>query len=275
MCANDTEPSLSEQVGTALPYLRRYARALTGSQASGDHYAAATLEAILDDRDAFGTSEGGPRVALFAMFHGIWDSAGGALHLPHNTSVDAPRARALRHLARLTPRTREALLLQTVEGFTLDEVAQILRISGDEAAELVAIARAEMHDMVRGRVLVIEDEPIIAMEIEAIVTEMGHEVTGIATTRDEAVALGRATPPDVILADIQLADKSSGVDAVNDLGDERPGTPVVFITAFPERLLTGQPNEPAFLIAKPFRPPQVVSALSQAMFFASSAPLRV
>ncbi|MEY8838742.1 response regulator, partial [Cribrihabitans sp. XS_ASV171] len=121
-----------------------------------------------------------------------------------------------------------------------------------------------------GKVLIIEDEGIIAMDLRAIVSEMGHEVTGIARTRDEAFAKGKESVPDLILADIQLADKSSGIDAVNALLAELGDRPVIFITAFPERLLTGERPEPAFLITKPYSEDQVRAAVGQGMFFASS-----
>jgi CheY-like chemotaxis protein len=264
---------LSQVVGSVLPYLRRHARALTGSQEEGDRFAAATLEGILKDRTSVTTGDMSPKEAVFAVFHRLWEETGGALEAPASAERGA-RAEAMRHLSRLTPRSREALLLHTVEEFTITETARIMSLSADEAARLVETARTEMHEAVKGRVLIIEDESIIAMDIEAIVGEMGHEVTGVATTRDEAVSLGRADPPDLILADIQLADDSSGIDAVNDLLARFPETPVIFITAFPERLLTGERPEPAFLIAKPFMTPQVISAVSQAMFFSSTETLR-
>jgi CheY-like chemotaxis protein len=115
-------------------------------------------------------------------------------------------------------------------------------------------------------VLIIEDEPIIAMDIETIVRDLGHNVTGVAVTRDEAVAQARQSPPGLVLADIQLADDSSGIDAVKDILAEF-SVPVIFITAFPERLLTGTRPEPTFLITKPFQRSTVKAAIAQALFF--------
>ena len=82
-------------------------------------------------------------------------------------------------------------------------------------------------------------------------------------------------PSDSAIADIQLADGSSGIDAVNELLGSLGELPVIFITAFPERLLTGDRPEPAFLISKPYSEEQVCSAVSQAMFFASTEGLAV
>ncbi len=259
---------LAASVGANLPYLRRYARALTGNQDSGDRFALATLEAILADDTGF-PADMSARVALFRAFHLVWGSAGAPLGKPDTTLS----ARAQAHMQSLTTNSREALLLFTIEGFTADEIGEILGATASEATELVDIALREMADSVTGKVMIIEDEAIIAMDISAIVSDMGHRVTGIARTRTEAVALALRDKPDLILADIQLADNSSGIDAVNDILEQFEDLPVVFITAFPERLLTGEQPEPAFLITKPYAENQVQSAVSQAMFFSSTETL--
>ncbi len=265
---SDTTPDFATSVAANLPYLRRYARALTGSQTSGDRYAAATLEAILENggptQDASST-----KTALFNAFHLVWSSAGA----PTGDGDDNLTARAQRHMANLTPNSREALLLHAIEGFSMSEIGEIMMIDKDEASDFVEIARKEMKDAVAGKVMIIEDEAIIAMDIAAIVAEVGHRVTGIARTRTEAVELASKEKPDLILADIQLADNSSGIDAVNDILAQFDELPVIFISAFPERLLTGDKPEPAFLITKPFSEDQVRSAVSQAMFFSSTETL--
>lgn len=256
-------------IAASLPFLRRYARALTGSQSSGDRFAAATLEALLEDMEMV-RGAASPKVALFRAFHLVWSSAGA----PVGEAEEGLAARAERHMARLvTPNSREALLLSVIEEFRDAEIAEILGVGTDEAADLVEIAMREMEQSVAGRVMIIEDEAIIAMDIQDIVTEIGHQVTGIARTRDEAVALAARIRPDLILADIQLADNSSGIDAVNEILGQFDALPVIFITAFPERLLTGERPEPAFLITKPFSEEQLRSAVSQAMFFASTETL--
>ncbi len=257
-------PSISDELGANIPFLRRFSRAMTGSQQSGDKFAAAALEAILADRSVLDGST--TKVSLFKVLYGIWASAGA----PVEQGENGARAKAQQRLESLTNNSREALLLHTIEGFSFSEISEIIGVDKDEAEELVSVARREMADSATGSVMIIEDEAIIAMDIESIVAEMGHRVTGIARTRDEAVKLGKADAPDLILADIQLADNSSGIDAVNDLLATLGHRPVIFITAFPERLLTGDKPEPAFLISKPYTVDQVMSAVSQAMFFSST-----
>lgn len=269
MSADIGTTDFSDRIATELPYLRRYARALTGAQDSGDKYAIATLEALLQDRSIF--AEGlRPRVAFYKCFHAIWSTTGA----PTRTEAEPSDDRAQALLAALQPNTREALLLSTVEEFSIEEIAAVMGLDHDEVRHLIATARSDMEKSVQGRIMVIEDEPIIAADISAIVEDLGHSVVGVARTRTEAVAMGRAERPDLILADIQLADNSSGIDAVNDLMADMPDTPVIFITAFPERLLTGEKHEPAFLISKPYKEEQVQSAVSQAMFFSSTETLR-
>ena len=259
---------IADAIGNHLPYLRRYARALTGNQDSGDRFAAATLETILADPSIFDGNKDS-KIALFHAFHIVWSSAGA----PVGEADSRIAASAQSHMARLTPNTREALLLHTIEAFHHEEIAQIMQVSASEAAHLIELALTEMEVAIAGRVMIIEDEAIIAMDIAAIITEMGHQVTGIARTRTEAVALATKDRPDLILADIQLADQSSGIDAVHDIQQQFDELPVVFITAFPERLLTGSRPEPTFLITKPYSEEQVRSAVSQAMFFASTETL--
>ncbi|MHA7828146.1 MAG: response regulator [Roseovarius sp.] len=271
MTETTSQRDMSAEIAQDLPFLRRYARALTGSQQSGDHYAAATLEALLEDQEVFHSGLS-PKVALFKAFNRIWVSSGSPVD---DAGEDgSPEARAQMRLSGLTRNTREALLLHSIEGFTTADIAKIVDVEPAEAEELIAIARKEMAQSIRGRIMLIEDEAIIAMDIRAIVEGSGHSVTGVARTRDEAVQLARHDPPDMILADIQLADKSSGIDAVNHILEEMGEMPVVFITAFPERLLTGERPEPAFLITKPYSEEQVQSAVSQAMFFTSTETLQ-
>ena len=260
------------RVAAELPRLRRYARALTGSQTRGDRHAAATLEAIIADRSLL-DGDANSRVALFRAFHQVWSGSGEGAGTAPDTPVGPAEAAARARLAALTAHSREALLLRCVEEFRTDEIARIMEISPEGAQDLIACALREMQAGVPGQVMIIEDEPLIAMDIADIVADMGHGITGIARTHGEAVALGRSTRPDLILADIQLADNSSGIEAVNALLRDLGELPVVFITAFPERLLTGEKPEPAFLITKPFTAEQVRAAVSQAVFFASTETL--
>ncbi|HEY9554557.1 response regulator [Allosphingosinicella sp.] len=258
--------SLGQELAPHLPFLRRYARALTGSQGHGDAFVRATLEAIVAAPDDF-PRDVDPRLGLYRTFHAIWSSA----NIEEDPEADTrePEGIAQARLARITPLSRQALLLTAMEGFTPEDTGYLIGASADEVESLVAEALAEIERQTRAEVLIIEDEPIIAMDIETIVRDLGHSVTGVAVTRDEAVAQAMAKRPGLVLADIQLADDSSGIDAVKDILGEF-SVPVIFITAFPERLLTGERPEPTFLITKPFQRSTVKAAIAQALFFDSA-----
>jgi DNA-directed RNA polymerase specialized sigma24 family protein/CheY-like chemotaxis protein len=257
--------SLGQQLAPHLPFLRRYGRALTGSQSEGDRYVRATLEAIVAAPDEF-PREVDPRLGLYRTFQAIWNSTHYDDRPEDAIGAGDGEAVARARLARLAPLSRQALLLTAMEGFTVEDAAYLIDTSVDEVDTLVKEALDEIERQTRARVLIIEDEPIIAMDLEAIVRDLGHDVTGVAVTRDEAVALAMEDRPGLVLADIQLADDSSGIDAVKDIL-AKFRVPVIFITAFPERLLTGERPEPTFLITKPFQRSTVKAAISQALFF--------
>jgi DNA-directed RNA polymerase specialized sigma24 family protein len=245
-----------------LPYIRRYARALTGDQATGDAYVRTTLEALAAGGQALDSALS-PRAALYQVFHAVWQSTGARLETP---DPDAVATTPSERLMRIAPRSRQAFLLTAVEGFSPSEAAQILNVSFGEVEKLIAEAQADIDAELATEVLIIEDEPVIAADIAALVKELGHRVTHIAATRAEAADAARRDEPGLVLADIQLADGSSGIDAVRDILSGRDA-PVIFITAFPERLLTGERPEPTFLITKPFQPETVKAAIGQALFF--------
>jgi DNA-directed RNA polymerase specialized sigma24 family protein len=258
----------SHVVAQHVPYLRRYARALTGSQASGDSYVAAALEALVKDPTLLDEAVH-PRVALFRLFSAIWNS------VPMNSPAD-PVVNFLpadRHLGQITAKPRQAFLLVAVEGFSEEDAARILDIDKPTLQNLVEQSGRELAAQIATDVLIIEDEVLIAMDLESLVESLGHNVVGIARTRSEAIAMARNKRPGLILADIQLADGSSGLDAVNDLLGSFE-VPVIFVTAYPERFLTGERPEPAFLVSKPYQPSTISALVSQALFFERNAVQR-
>ena len=255
--------SLGEEIRGHLPFLRRYARALTGSQQHGDNFVHTMLEVIVAAPDEFRTDDG-IRIDLYRTFHRIWESA--FIEEGEDDDETAFVRAATRRLSRLTPLGRQILLLTALEGFSIEDAALITGTDISTVETLLAEAVDDLERESRTSVLIIEDEPLIAMELEAIVRALGHDVAGIATTHDDAVAAFEDSDAGLVLADIQLADGSSGIDAVQDILAIAP-VPAIFITAFPERLLTGNRVEPTFLISKPFRENTVRAAISQSLLF--------
>ena len=253
--------AFSDSFKPHIPYLRRHARLLTGDQSRGD---AAVRDALQAAATGHVSMETGwpPRVALYRLFHACWKPE--AVTRPSDDTTQA-------QLDRIPALARRALLLTAVEGFPARDAARILGLTASDIDHLLVEAQNTIEAGLRTRVLIIEDEPIVALDIEAIIADAGHDVEGVARTRREAVDLFRASEVGLVLADIQLADGSSGIDAVNEILADK-NVPVIFITAYPERLLTGERPEPAYLITKPFMPETIAATISQVLFFADARP---
>lgn len=256
--------SVSRDVSSHIPYLRRFARALVGSREGGDAYVLATLEAIVEEPGKI-LGQDDMRVSLYRIFLKVWGAAPINSHTDRSGSV-LEEDGARRNLDAISLRPRIAFLLNALEGFDLEQVGDTLGLSEREARALIEAANGEIAEQIATDVLIIEDEPLIAHDLRSIVEELGHRVVGMARTHGEAIESTLHARPGLILADIQLADGSSGLDAVNEILGAF-ATPVIFVTAYPERFLTGEPPEPAFLVAKPFSVDSLKAVISQALFF--------
>ncbi len=255
--------SLVETFAPHLPYLRRFSRALTGSQSEGDRYVRTALEALVAG-EADVSEDHPPKVSLYRMFLAIWNATGAKLEADLGDELTAAD-----RVRRLTPLSRQAFLLNSLEGMSIEDISGVMNVDQEKASALLAEAEADIEKQLRTNVLIIEDEPIIAADIEGLVEDLGHTIDGIAATHTDAVNAAADKKPGLVLADVQLADGSSGIEAVDEILKSYD-VPVIFITAFPERLLTGDKPEPAYLISKPFKPANVKAAISQALFFSNA-----
>ena len=246
--------SAYRQIARQAPYMRRYARALTGAQPDGDGLVQRAIDLIQAGSVSL-APELPPRAAVYQVLHSIW-----------RESLKASLADGVETPDGLEPESRAALLLSTIEGFNQAEAALVLSISEAELSERLRSAHRALDSLPLTEVLIIEDEPIIALDLTRLVRDMGHIVAGAAATRSEAVRLAEEIRPGLLLADIRLADGTSGMDAAVEIRRQH-NVPVIFITAFPEYLLTGERPEPAFLITKPFREDAVKALVGQALFF--------
>lgn len=263
--------TLAQTIMPHLPYLRRFARSLAGSQEGGDSYVACVLEVLIADPSSFPQGMS-PKAGLYRLLLSTWNSISLNTGKPA-ADLKLPADIADRRLEAITPLPRQAFLLVAMEGFSNAEAAQILDKTPAELNALLDKAAREIAEQVATDVLIIEDEPLIALDLEQVVTGIGHRVQRIARTKSEALAAFRAARPGIVLADVQLADGSSGIDAVNEILTQTE-IPVIFITAFPEQVLTGLRPEPTFLIPKPFQPETVKAVMSQALFFDMKAHRR-
>jgi len=111
-------------------------------------------------------------------------------------------------------------------------------------------------------VLIIEDETFIAMDLESLVRNLGHNVIGVARPISDAVALAKNKKPGLILADIQLGRWLFRPRRVNELLKTFE-VPVVFHHCLSRALPHRRTTRAAFLISKPFQPAMVSAVASQ------------
>jgi len=228
-------PYSTEELLAALPYARRYARALVGNQAEGDRLVARALAAPVVGLPA--------QLALYAAISRL-----------------APGAVGQGALGALD---RQLLLLTALEEMPVAEAASVVGLTAEAAAARLAEARASLKAEAVADVLIIEDEPVIALDLQQLVEGCGHRVTGIASSEAEAIRLAAERHTGLILADINLGRGGNGIAAVRRIL-ENVEVPVIFVTAYPEKLLTAEGMEPAFVISKPFDPMTLAVATYQA-----------
>jgi DNA-directed RNA polymerase specialized sigma24 family protein len=259
--------SIAERVNAHLPFLRRFARSVTGNQELGDAVVVSALESIVADPDEL-DQRLPPRVGLYRAFlrtlnaEGPMPSARAKSDAPHHSALRS----AERKLQTLAPKARQAFLLVAVEEFQPAEAALAMDVSEAQVQAYIDEAGRDIARQVATDVIIIEDEPLIALDLVQLVNDLGHRVVRVARTAEQAIEAAHAQKPGLVLADIHLADGSSGLDAVNEIL-RTLSLPVVFVTAFPQRLLTGTRPEPTFLVTKPFQPQNVKAIISQALFF--------
>ena len=235
-----------EDLIRALPHARRYARALSGSQRRGDALVAEALKDILADAAPTGDA----RTLLYC---------GVTTRFNHTATDRRPFA-----VGGLDQVDRQLLLLTSLEELPIQSAAAIVGLDLTDAQARLGVAREQLRTSAVAEVLIIEDEPVIAMDIEELVVSCGHKVVGVASSEAEAVQLAELHRPSLILADINLGAGGDGMAAVSRILQHHYA-PVIFVTAYPERLLTGEATEPTFVITKPFEPMTLAIATYQAV----------
>jgi CheY-like chemotaxis protein/DNA-directed RNA polymerase specialized sigma24 family protein len=252
---------LAWDVARHLPHLRRYAQAVLGDRERGDANVRSCLERLVARQDHL---DGDVKLLLYRTLHGVWRQIGGLPEQGPVSSMVENEAIVAARVGQLGPAMRQILMLTELEGFSVPEAAAVMGLSLACAQALLGQAKEELRWQRPSRILIIEDEAVIALDVATTVRASGHTVIGIAATRDEAVAMAGSGAPELILADIQLADDSSGLEAARDILGGRY-LPVIFITAYPERLLTCARPEPTFLLTKPFDAETLRVAIAQAL----------
>lgn len=250
-------------IGRHIPQLRRFARALTGSQSVGDGFVGLTLQTLIRNRRADPPHPA--RLMLYRAFFDLWTNSAEredrfAGHLAHAMDL---------RLQQMVPLDRAVFLLQSLEGFDEAELVAITGLTAGDVSLLLEDADRDFHQTPRTTVLIIEDDGLIAADLKRIVESMGHKVVGQAGRQDTAIVAAHLLRPGLILADIRLDKEDGGLTAVDAI-TSRFAVPVVFVTGYPERLLRGLRGEPTYLVEKPYRESRLKAVIDQALFFHSA-----
>lgn len=245
--------------------LRRFARALTGNWTAADTLCRYATEALKGKSGGAGGAT--TPLDLFQAASEIWNGPVGETIEKSSAREIKLRGSEQRRVAAMPRRVREIFLLTTIGGLSYRDAAKATKVSEADLNVLLKYARSTGGSEEAGRVLIIEDEALIARDLEKIVTDLGHIVIGKARTRVEAVAMLGQQKPTLVLADMQLFDESSGVDAVNDIIAQAGEMPVIFITAFPAKLFSSQRPAPTFLVNKPYETSDVRAAITEVLYF--------
>ncbi|WP_029010479.1 PhyR family response regulator anti-anti-sigma factor [Azospirillum halopraeferens] len=246
----------SRQLYEHLPYLRRYARALTGATESGDDLVTDAVEVAVMAPTRFGLADGS-RAALYALLNLLFDENGGRpAPSPH------PIERAL---ALLPEEERRIYLLATLEGLAPAELAKVMLVPATEASEKLTRARERVRDALTQRVLVVEDNPILAMEIGSVIADMGHVLCGTAANEREALELLQSARPTLALLDVRLADGDNGIDIARRLREQR-SLRTIFVTAFDGDLEELGARHLGHVVRKPFTGAAIRDAISRVVF---------
>lgn len=242
--------------------LRQFLRALANDQLIGDEITNVLLTRI--DMDLIeGQPAGNWKTALFSAALESWRTV---FEGPNVPAAFTPAAVLLSRAPEEDIHHQAAILVDIME-FNIDDTAKILKVGKEELERLLDQARSERKKPVQGKTLVIEDEALIADEICEIAEDAGVEILGPVATRPEAVSLANSNPPDLILSDYDLGPGGTGLDAVKDITSQHNSI-AIFITGFPEEVLTGEDYEPAFVLKKPYD----TDAVHAAIFYALGRP---
>lgn len=244
-----------------LPYLRRYARALTGGAATGDALVTRTLEWFMGEGGSAAGAGGeadGTRISLYRQLNRFQDAEG------------VPAGRTSRHpveaaLYTLDETGRRLYLLVNLEDMPLADAAAVLNLAPENAVERLNHAREQVRARLTAAILIVEDDAIIAYDLAETVRGMGHTVCGNAATMDEALTLAAEHAPTLALMDIRLAEGDNGIEVARELRRQR-FLPVIFVTAFPDELGKRGLEHLGPVIPKPFNREQIEQAITRAVF---------
>ena len=250
---------------TVQQQFRQFCRLVVADRLFGDELTAYFEHESRDRLSENGNYEGG-RAELLRAFLTDW----GRHYDADKTPEPFTTAAMLRGAGPPPPKTQVAVLLNDVLGFTKDEINRVIEPTSNSVTELIVTGRVMHASTAKGSVVIIEDEALIASDLSMIVGGLGAKVVGSAKNAKEASSLILKYQPDLIFADFNLEDEKTGVDVVQESRAYHQ-CPVVFVTGFPEDVLSGSEREPDVVIGKPYSVESIRAAAAHCL---SLPPIR-
>lgn len=236
------------QVIKFLPALRRYAHAYAGDRQRGDAYVEICLEVLTEDKRWL---ERGKtlKLDLFKLLHAVIDRCGEPLG-PEHPEMASHEDRLRQAILGLAPLRRRLVLMLSFEDLQTRDLAYIVGLSEGEARAELEAAWADIGKRPTARVLIVEDEELIAMDMTDTVEELGHTVVGVAKSEQSAIDMAREMSPELVLADVRLRGGGSGTRAIERILGKSP-VPVIFVTGYPDGVRSDAGSS-IYCVAKPF-----------------------
>ena len=121
--------------------------------------------------------------------------------------------------------------------------------------------------MAKKKILIVEDEEIVAIDIKDMLTDLGYEAVGIANSKEEALKEVEKTMPDLVLMDIMLGEKDNGVETAEEIRS-RFKIPVIYLTAYADdaTLERAKVTAPYGYIVKPFQENDLSTAIIMGLY---------
>lgn len=237
--------------------LRRYARASIGERVRADACVERALKAVLrtKQRECLAT----------ALYGALYRELIGEPAAPPRRGEIAEEERLAERVRALEPPAKHALLLRRLEQLEPAEIGEVMGLSEVEVEHLLHDGLARLRGQTGASILIIEDNFLIANHLSAVMADLGHAVTAIAATAEEAIAAARTRHPDIVLADVELGGTRSGIDAIAAIREREP-VAAIYVTGFPERVYaTGQHADPTYVVTKPFQDHVLRVAIAEAL----------
>jgi CheY-like chemotaxis protein len=225
-----------------LKNLRRYAFCLLGNRILSEAAVEAALKALAPDiGPAFGRA-----MSRLDLYRQVNQTARTALRKSNVTAAAGSGLHA--RMLRLPEEQRQVAALHAAIGLPCGDVASILDVSEEYVRQTYALSLLALQRK-PAAVLIIEDEALIARELQQIVTKLGLVVAGMAKNRAEALRIAGQSKPQLILADYMLKG-DTGVDVVKAIRENQDAN-VIYITAHPEAV-AAMGEERDLIVSKPF-----------------------